>query len=47
MEAGDTAWNAGAGFRYLIARSLGLKMGIDIARGPEDWAFMWFLAHPG
>ena len=32
------AWNAGTGFRYLIARSLGLMMGIDVARGPEDWA---------
>ena len=34
----DTAWNVGAGFRYLIARKLGLRMGIDVARGPEDWA---------
>jgi len=34
----QTAWNAGAGVRYLIARLLGLRMGIDIARGPEDWA---------
>lgn len=32
-------WNAGGGFRYLIARHLGLQMGLDIARGPEDWAF--------
>ncbi len=35
----STAWNAGTGFRYLIARLLGLKMGMDIARGPENWAF--------
>jgi hypothetical protein len=34
---GKSAWNLGTGFRYLIARMLGLKMGIDIARGPEDW----------
>ena len=34
----NTAWNAGVGFRYLIARALGLRMGIDVARGPEDWA---------
>lgn len=33
-----TAWNAGSGFRYLIARQLGLRMGLDVARGPEDWA---------
>ena len=39
MEEGATAWNAGVGFRYLIARLLGLKMGIDVARGPENWAF--------
>jgi len=32
-------WNAGGGFRYLVARKLGLQMGMDIARGPEDWAF--------
>lgn len=39
MSFGDTAWNAGAGFRYLLARMLGLQMGMDFARGPEDWAF--------
>jgi hypothetical protein len=32
------AWNAGGGFRYLLARLLGLRSGIDIARGPEQWA---------
>ena len=29
----------GAGFRYLIARKLGLYTGIDVARGPETTAF--------
>jgi len=38
LSDGSSAWNAGTGFRYLIARLLGLKMGMDIARGPEDWA---------
>jgi hypothetical protein len=38
MEVGTTAWNAGTGFRYLIARALGLKMGLDVARGPEQYA---------
>jgi len=33
-----SAWNVGGGFRYLVARLLGLKMGIDVAHGPEDWA---------
>jgi hypothetical protein len=26
----------GVGFRYRIARQLGLDVGIDVARGPED-----------
>jgi hypothetical protein len=38
MDKNSSAWNAGAGFRYLIARLFGLKMGLDIARGPEQWA---------
>ncbi|WP_455207003.1 hypothetical protein [Kaarinaea lacus] len=29
----------GTGFRYLTARKLGLHAGIDIAKGPEEWAF--------
>ena len=28
----------GAGFRYLIARRLGLFVGIDVAQGPEEGA---------
>ena len=32
-------WNAGAGIRFLALRSTGTKVGMDIARGPEDWAF--------
>ena len=39
INEGSNVWNAGAGFRYLIARLLGLQMGIDVARGPENWAF--------
>jgi hypothetical protein len=30
-------WNYGAGFRYLIARQLGLRMGIDVAKSNDDW----------
>jgi hypothetical protein len=29
----------GFGFRYLMARVYGLRVGIDVARGPEKWAF--------
>ena len=45
----QTAYNYGAGFRYLIARLYGIRAGIDVARGPEDWAFYiqfgssWFI----
>lgn len=35
----DLIISRGIGIRYLIASKLGLKMGIDIARGPEDTAF--------
>ena len=39
IKSDELVWNAGVGFRYLIARVLGVKIGADIARGPEDWAF--------
>jgi hypothetical protein len=29
----------GFGFRYLLARLYGLRVGIDVARGPEEWVF--------
>jgi hypothetical protein len=29
----------GGGFRYLLARELGMQAGIDVARGPEDTVF--------
>jgi hypothetical protein len=38
LTQGENAWNIGTGFRYKAARLLGLKMGIDIARCPEQWA---------
>jgi hypothetical protein len=40
-----TAWNAGAGFRYLLARQFGVRAGIDVARGPEDWAFYFIFGN--
>jgi len=33
----ETIWNFGGGFRYLIARQLGLKMGVDLAKSPDNW----------
>jgi hypothetical protein len=32
-------WAGGVGFRYLVARKLGLYAGLDVARGPEESAF--------
>jgi hypothetical protein len=32
-------YSYGTGFRYLIARKFGLRMGADVARGPEQWAY--------
>jgi hypothetical protein len=36
-EAGSVS-TKGAGFRYQVARRLGLYVGLDVARGPEDTA---------
>lgn len=30
-------YTRGGGFRYLIARQLGMRVGIDVAKGPEEW----------
>jgi len=38
LDDAETVWNAGGGFRYLTAREFGLQTGIDVARGPEQWA---------
>ena len=37
-DAGSVS-SFGAGFRYLVARRLGIYMGVDVAKGPEDTAF--------
>lgn len=38
LGSGDVETTIGGGFRYLIARRLGLRTGVDIARGPDEWA---------
>ena len=35
----DLAYNIGTGYRYLIARKFGLRMGMDVAFGPDDWGY--------
>jgi hypothetical protein len=35
----DWVFSYGTGFRYLLARKFKLRAGIDLARGPESWAY--------
>ncbi|MFD1315625.1 hypothetical protein [Namhaeicola litoreus] len=35
----EFVWAFGFGGRYLALKSMGVKLGIDIARGPEEWAY--------
>lgn len=39
ISKGQTIWAGGTGFRYLMARRLNLKTGIDLAWSEEDFAF--------
>jgi hypothetical protein len=36
LFSATTRTSVGTGFRYLLARQLGLRVGLDVARGPED-----------
>jgi hypothetical protein len=38
-------WAGGVGFRYLIARLFKLRMGVDVARGPDTWAYYIVFGH--
>lgn len=44
---GDNKWHAagGAGFRYLVARLFKLRMGIDVAVGPDQFAYYIVFGH--
>ena len=35
----DLLYTVGTGFRYLLARQFKLRTGVDVARGPEQWAY--------
>lgn len=39
VSESDTIWAGGVGFRYALARRLGLKAGIDLAWSEDDFAF--------
>jgi hypothetical protein len=38
---GSSKWvvSGGAGFRYMVARKFKLRMGVDLAKGPDTWAY--------
>ena len=40
-----TVGAGGVGFRYLVARKLGMYAGLDVARGPEDTALYITAGH--
>lgn len=46
-EFGDSKarWTGGGGFRYLLARQLGLRAGLDVAVGPEEWVVYIQVGH--
>jgi hypothetical protein len=44
-ESQDDIWTYGAGIRYRIARKLGIDVGLDVARGPEDTIFYIQFGH--
>ncbi|WP_125723128.1 BamA/TamA family outer membrane protein [Flavobacterium ustbae] len=37
--AKPVVYSYGTGFRYLVARKFKLRMGVDVAHGPEEWAY--------
>jgi hypothetical protein len=41
LSSAETQSSYGAGFRYLLARKLGMRAGIDVARGPNET--YWYL----
>ena len=43
----DPTWHVagGAGFRYLLSRIFRMRMGVDIAVGPSQWAYYIVLGH--
>jgi hypothetical protein len=45
FDSDDSVLTGGAGFRYRIARKLGLDVGLDVARGPEDTIFYIQFGH--
>lgn len=45
FNVGEWTYSLGGGFRYLMAKQFNIYSGIDIARGPEEWAFYIQFGH--
>lgn len=45
LEDNNWYWAGGVGFRYLIARLFNIRMGVDIARGPDQFAYYIVFGH--
>jgi hypothetical protein len=45
INKGNSVVSGGGGFRYLIARKFGLKMGMDFAFSPDEFAFYLTMGH--
>lgn len=44
-NADEWAYSVGGGLRYLLAKKYNIYSGIDVARGPEEWAFYIQFGH--
>jgi len=40
-----SVYNYGTGFRYLFARTYGLRAGLDVAKGPDSWGWYIVFGH--
>jgi hypothetical protein len=45
LKDDDWHWSGGAGFRYLLARVFKLRVGIDVATGPDQFAYYIVFGH--
>lgn len=45
LDGAEARVAGGVGIRYLLAKALGLRLGIDVARGPEETAIYLTMGH--
>ena len=44
-QEGQSVYNVGGGFRYLIARAFKVRAGIDVGFGPDSWGYYIVFGH--